>query len=474
MKKVLYFFASLSLVLFLAISFVRWQFHDDLSFQNQLNTIPFFEFLYDKYMNWDARFLTPFGIAWFFIYKFIGYPYLLVLISVSFFFISWYIVKLIVKQANLSLELGQKLLLTALLNFLLWFSLQSLLPYTLYWTTASGYIVNVLFALIWIDFYLKQRENERFSVAFYLYTFFVSTSSQNITLGVWAIIFVDFLIHFLRKEKAKSKQQFLLLVLFSIGIVFATISPGSFVQLKKMQQFSYNGKAVEVPFVAYVDHFIHFYLDAFTSNGFYIIASALLFCFFTVIIYQKSIAFNSFKTVVFKFKLIELLKNTKWYLAAFFSLMVYWPTLLYSDRYYVGFYFFLFIALSFTLFKLISFKQDARKYLVLHFFVIAFSIGSCFIFYQSFCDSYLVHQFMKKRHALLEENRGKSKIQLNALNFNLGSFSKTTQSTEIAKSAARFENKSLSGYYKIDTVISSKFLTKQELKKQIENCVICF
>jgi hypothetical protein len=468
MNRILLGFSLASIVAFLAISFVRWQFHDDLSFQMQLEQQGLLKFTVDKYLNWDARFLTPFGFIWFALYKYIGFPGILVLVSFSFFICSWLIVRIVCREFTIKINGQLHLIAASVLNILIWYSLRNISSFTLYWTTASVYIINVMLALFWADVYLKKiRGNGKYTLSFLIFSFFVASSCQNITLGLLGMIGIDLMITFFKKDlilHVTKGEQIKLFVVFIIGVIAATVSPGSMVQLNKMQEGNYDAEATKHGIKHYIDHFIHLYLDAFKSNSIWLIGSAFLFVVVIIIINNKKIEWNKMNGLKALFSPWRLLFNNKWYFAAFFSLMIYWPTLLYSDRYYIGFYFFLFIALCFTLLRMVRIREDNFNFSAIKLALVLILSGGIFLFCASFKESLLVHKFMVKRHEFLEQNRGTNSVSIDAIDFGKGGFSPVCRSSEIRKDFKYHENRILSGFYNIDTVKPAKYLSKNDLE----------
>ncbi len=454
------------MAVFLAIAFVRWQFHDDLAFQMQLDNEGLFGFCLNKYLNWDARFMTPFGFTWFFLYKFIGFPFLLFFVSVCFFASSWLIIKLIKRQFELNLSSQTHFIVASVLNVCLWYSLNNILSFTLYWMTASSYVLNIMLALLWANSYFSKHKNgEQYKLAFYLFSFIVAASCQNISLGLCGIVFIDLIVEFLNRKVNGFKQflkQFKLMVVFGVGVVAATISPGSFVQLQKMQADTYSSQTVQHGIKHYIDHFIHLYVEAFKSNGVLLLASAVVLVLSLILLSQSKYVLKKVNwSHSLKFK--NLLADNKWYFAAFFALMIYWPTLLYSDRYYIGFYFFLFIALSMSIMRLFEKKESDFDYGLGKVSIGFILAGGAYLFFMTFAESSIIHKFMEERHKYLEENRGAKVIYLDALNFSKGNFIETNISSEIRKQANYHENNVLAKYYEIDSVLPKKYLSKEDL-----------
>jgi hypothetical protein len=452
----------LSLAMFLSISFIRWPFTDDFGFYVFLQSDNLFKVLFDKYMNWDARFFMPFSIIWFAAFKFLNFDILLVLSSLSFIGISYILIAIITDGFNLPLSKTNKVLFTALMNGVLFVLLYHVHSSFTYWVTGSSYVHSLFIALYWLRTYNK---NERKSILFYMFSFGVATMSQNITVGLAAIVFIDWLSNYNRQSASYYKY---LTLIFAVGILLATFSPGSFKQLAYMQSNSYTSSLNASPTIKdYVIHFFKLYTEALKPNIlFYLVFPLLIIPIMWGIVKNASVSLNTtFWTFnkINRASIVNFLKGYKYYIASVFSLAVYWPTQLYGDRYYVGFYVFLLIALLFSFLKIVKI-EDLKNYSpTKNYFAYVVLMLFLFLYYnKTYQESVIVHKFMKQREVLLEKNKGVKKITLPVLDFD--EFSRSVRTPEITNDPSCFSNATMAMYYNIDSIFAGKVVPKAELK----------
>lgn len=449
-----------SLLLFLIIPFFRWRYTDDFAFAVELDQQNLFNMLLDNYLNWDARFLTPFGILWFASMKFLHHKVLLFLSSLSLVGVSYYIVRLFVNLSEHTISRYYSIVLTALMNgiiFLLFYHVHSNLTY---WVSGSAYIHSLLFAMIWLNIYISKKPN---TISFFIFTFFVATLSQNITVGLIVLVFIDWIVND-KKEYSKFYRNTFLI--FVAGILLATFSPGSFVQLKLMQSTSYS-EVYSPTLQDYIKHFFKLYIEALKPNLLLFVFLPFLFSsIFKAFLFKKSIIhkISLFDGMVFRWnELRNALERYKYYFAAIFALAVYWPTLLYGDRYYIGFYLFLLLGLLRYWLKTANIERAVNISSFKVHFLVLLLIGISTIYYtKTLFESVMVYKFISEREQLLEKNRGIESITLPVLDF--GEFTRTIKTPEITKDPIFFPNSTLALYFGIDSIYAGNIIRKRELK----------
>jgi hypothetical protein len=460
-KKFIAVFLSLSsLIVFFIISFFRWKYNDDYVFPKMLETQSLLNFAIDHYMNWDAKFLMPFGLFWFGIVKYLNFDILMPLASISFIGISFLIVKIFEQQTNVSFSIINKIILTSIVNGCLFLLMYHTHGDLLYWMSGSVYIHGEMFSLLWVYLFYKKMYSK---TIFLVFTFFVSTIPQNIAFGLSFLI----LIEAAAQQSNELKKRYLLIFsLFVIGISLSTFSPGSFKQLAYMQSSSYNNIAANNNTVFdYIIHFFKIYIEALTPNYVLFILLSLFYILTSYIVINmrvKKINFIMAPYINKKFDSKSLLNTAltyKWFLASFFSLTIYWPTMLYGNRYYLGFYIFLFIALVLFLNKHVEAEKRINNLgfiLILGlivFFLVRYSI--------TLKESFLVNKFMKDREQILRENRGADELTLDVLDFS--SFTRSIRTSEISHDSNYVTNLNYASFYNIKTIKARNVITKNQL-----------
>jgi hypothetical protein len=449
------FLSILSLIFFVLISLTRWKFADDYVFPITLQKTSVISFAFKNYMNWDAKFLMPFFLLWFTAVKYLSFKILMLLASFSFIGISYCLLIVITDSKKLIVGVKEKIILVATINIFTFIILYDSLSELLYWMSATCYVHSMLIGLIWLIYYNRKK---KFSIFFYLFTFFVSSLPQNISLGLSMIVFIDLLVN-------DSKKQYLLLfIIFIFGVSASTFSPGSIIQLQSMQKLHYADSEQINSLSSYILHFFKIYTEALKVNY------VFMFLFsFLLILLSRSLAgqiltkfiirVNHLTNIKIDFKLF--LTKYKYFFASFFCLSVYWPTLLYGYRYYYGFYIFIFLALIIS----INSQQIEIKMLNLKIYLLIcpIIIISFLVYLNTLNESIIVANFIEKRNQILVKNKGKTKVDIPSLNIN--TFTRAVRFTDIDANPNYCTNLYYSEIYGIDTVISSYQLTREQILK---------
>jgi hypothetical protein len=241
-----------------------------------------------------------------------------------------------------------------------------------------------------------------------------------------------------------------------------------------MQAESYRLGELKPSLLDYIIHFFKLYIEALKPN----LNSLIILVFLTVIVSiflqnrtPNSISIN-FKEFIFKKdkfldKILSLISSYKWLIVAIFCLAVYWPTMLYGYRYYIGFYYFLVLALLFFLYKVVK-KTDNehiesysfKKFLVPLILIVTFS----FFYFKTLSESIIVSAFMKDRINKIELHRGNKSVEVEALDFS--TFTRSVRTSELSLNCNYVTNQNYSNFFNIDSIKVSNFLTKEELKKK--------
>lgn len=465
-KAILVILSTCSLILFLSISFYRWKCADDFLFLKEFEDKSVLEISIEKYLHWDAKFLMPFFIVWLTMLKFLGFKILLPIASISFILCSYFIIKIIKTQCTLSYSKSDIFILIAVLNLFFFLSLYNIHSYTLYWLAGSVYIHAMLLALIWLFIYLRNnKEKKRSSLFFYLFTFFISTSLQNITLGLFVLVIIDlyseyFIAGFDSHPFNSKRDKLILFFCFLIGIVVSTISPGSLNQYSLMHGSNYS-EYVDHEFAEYIKHFFELNLDAIKTNGIHLLIFA--FSFVIILFYFSKSQILQFKFFNFHKKepFFYYIYKLRWFIMSFCTLMIYWPTLLIGGRYYIGLYFYLFIALVFIIIdrtEIIKNTKSSAFYLFIVFLVLNYGI---YMYLHTLRDNYLAYKFINQREEYLSNNKGANRIYLEILDFS--TFTRTSRSPEISNNPNYYVNQNYSTYYCVDTIIGKEVITKSDL-----------
>jgi len=463
LKLITIFFSVCSLILFLIIPFFRWRFTDDFAFSVELGQENLFKMLLDRYLTWDARFLMPFSIMWFAAMKFLHYKVLMFLSSLSLLGISYYIIMLFAGYLKQKLSIYNLIVYTALMNGIVFILIYHVHSDLTYWVTGSAYIHSILIMMIWLNNYVNKKPNTLF---FFIFSFIVATLSQNITIGILILVFIDFIFNF---NSSQRDYYLKLVLLFLIGIMIATFSPGSFVQFKLMQSASYSSQVVSSSLSDYIIHFFKIYVEALKPNILMFLLLPFIFVsVFNAINFKKavSIKLDFFTNLDFSWKvIIEIIHRNKFYFASIFALTIYWPTLLYGDRYYIGFYIFLLVGIIFSWISVSSIIKKTNFSIVKVKLVILLVLFVSTLYYsKTLLESVKVYKFLYERENLLENNRGSKSLILPVLNFN--EFTRTIRTPEISKNPRFFPNATLSLYYCIDSIYAGDVIEKSELNSK--------
>jgi hypothetical protein len=107
---------------------------------------------------------------------------------------------------------------------------------TVYWGTGGAYSFDLLLATLWIVWFLKTKKQSSSTLTkflLFLFSFVVGATTQNLTLGILALLFVTLVIHWLTNEKGSIGFYSLLFIAVFLGLLFITLAPGNLLRLHK-------------------------------------------------------------------------------------------------------------------------------------------------------------------------------------------------------------------------------------------------
>lgn len=460
-----------SVLLFLGIATQRWRIHDDWLFVVRLNEMGLFNWALKYYMTWDGRFLFPAFLSYWAIIKTLGFKATMVICSMVMLGISYCMVRLVELKSNLKFKTGQRIVLGVILNFGIWFSLRQLMVDTLYWMTAGIYIWVLLLNFLWLIWlFVKEYTKNKPSLVFYLFTFVISASAQNISVGALFIFFIVLLNNVLNTKASWKdyKPQIWIIIIGVFGLLVSTFSVGSMKQFGDEMVSNY-GTSASGGLQPLVIHWFALYKDAFTFFGlvFYFFAASIALLMLSLKGrngFQLNLRYLVFPKASFKGLISHMYRNMFFY-AAFWTLLIYWPTPLLAPRYYIGFYFFLFLHIILLVINNSNSsgsKPKSKTVLIPEIATILILVMSISVYKNTYTNSKLMKEFRHERDLVLEENKGTDKV------VSVPSFHDRTAPTvviqeEISSDTSYIYNLILQDYFKLKNMRESKALKWNEL-----------
>jgi hypothetical protein len=98
------------------------------------------------------------------------------------------------------------------------------------------YSFDLLLGVIWIVLFLKSNKHAftlKNNFLFFIFSFVVGASTQNLTLGILALLFVTIIVNWLTNEKKQLGFYGLLFIAAFLGLLFITLAPGNLLRLQK-------------------------------------------------------------------------------------------------------------------------------------------------------------------------------------------------------------------------------------------------
>ena len=217
-KKSVVVLAIIATILFFIQPFFTWFVADDFCYMLQIQKEGVFSRMWQDYITWDGRCISLtypfsrlglyFGIYWF------G-P---LLASLTLLITMYLVVKN--KTSNIILS-------TLVITFVFWLASFNFLSQTLYWSTATGYILDISM-LYWayLLFTLWKGTTKQYLLAIPVY-FYAGTASPGGVIGLLFVLVLSALYEKRMLKKINTLQYILPLSLIITGFLMVILSPGN-------------------------------------------------------------------------------------------------------------------------------------------------------------------------------------------------------------------------------------------------------
>lgn len=217
--NVLYFtFLMSSIIAIALICFNKFIYTDDMAFIMELGDNNVFNWAWDRYFNWDGRHLTPWGILQAFNIKYLHHTVILLMYFTAFCSAILLMVKM---EFNKTMSKLKNITFYLLIVISFFFMFKAHITQTLFWAVGGFYSVMLLGITVWLYFFNKNLTTNK--TLFYIYSFFIGASTQNITAPLLFIIIA----HFIFNNKYNKKHLMLTFIAVLAGGLFITLAPGN-------------------------------------------------------------------------------------------------------------------------------------------------------------------------------------------------------------------------------------------------------
>ncbi|WP_339868380.1 DUF6056 family protein [uncultured Algoriphagus sp.] len=215
-EKVVFIISIIGVLITFLISFQAWLINDDFLFITNLRKLGVSNFLFEMYLNWDGRQLTPAG---FFqsVFELYLYPYLSVPIYLTAFYFSVFnLLKMLFRLAFKEIFV---------LTFLFTFSMFPFLKHIVFWQNGGIYSLFLLQGvLLLIIFERKPIDN---LLCLFIIGLILSLTTQNLFIPIFLFVLIKVLHDFYFHNKFNSKDL-IILVSMIVGIGIVSFAPGNF------------------------------------------------------------------------------------------------------------------------------------------------------------------------------------------------------------------------------------------------------
>jgi hypothetical protein len=234
--KALGFLGYTSVLLMLAITINTFYSSDDYAFMVKLDQKGILGNCVYGYLTWDGRFLAMAAFVQCFLLKYIQIQGVTFFWALTFVGSGFFLVKILLLELELTIAKNLQLLLGLLLTTVFWLGSYRHISETVYWGTGGAYSFDLLLATLWIVWFLKTKKQSSSTLTkflLFLFSFVVGATTQNLTLGILALLFVTLVIHWLTNEKGSIGFYSLLFIAVFLGLLFITLAPGNLLRLHK-------------------------------------------------------------------------------------------------------------------------------------------------------------------------------------------------------------------------------------------------
>ena len=392
----------LGIILIVSISLLTvntFYFADDYGFMSGVEKIGVLKTCIEGYYNWDGRFLSLGAILQCSVIKYFKVELITFIWSTCFLLSGYFMFKILSLERKITFENKKhQSVFAILLISILWIGSIKHIPETIYWATGGVYSFQLLLGAIWAYLFIYIEKKEISIVTKFLFLLFSviqGASTQNLTLPLMTLVFIEILSNF--KEKTNLGFKILIFIALLCGLAFITFAPGNTLRMQVSGSTELNKLGVLELFKNLFKVIIVF--------GVWSSITIVLSVFFAFYFKQKKL-----KSITFYSKKINFIQNLvkyKWLLVSISSFLpfVLVPTLL-SYRTVIYFIFFL----QLFLFDFILSNQNHQKNMLtqnyLKSIALFFIIVLLFVGY-NFYKGFQLKSQITERTEILKRSKGK-------------------------------------------------------------------
>lgn len=234
--KVIAFLGYTSILLMLVIAINTFYSSDDYAFMVHTHQKGILENCIYGYLTWDGRFLALAAFLQCFLLKYIQIEWVTFFWTLTFVASGLLLVKILALELEIKMAKKQQLILGFQLTTVFWLGSYSHISETVYWGTGGVYSFDLLIGAIWILLFLKINKQPftlRNKFLFVLFSVVVGATTQNLSLGILALLAISISIIWLTDTKQQLGFYSLLFIAVFLGLLFITLAPGNLLRLQK-------------------------------------------------------------------------------------------------------------------------------------------------------------------------------------------------------------------------------------------------
>lgn len=394
---------AISLILLLNINTFYWA--DDYSFLLDLNKYGVLDNCLRLYKVWDGRFLSVGAFVQGFLINHVKIEVITFFWNILFLISGYVLFNIVIVELKLEIDKNTKFLLCLVTSVCFWLGSYLHTNQTIYWATGGVYSFNLFLGVFWILFYLKinLKTNLKF-ILFLIFSFITGATTQNLTIGLITLVFINIFINFLERNKSEIKFNVIILLFLISGLSVLMLSPGNAIRIAEFPEFNSNN----ITFLGLLKNFTVVIENYYLRSKYLIILTFVCGIAFRILIKLDLFSFLkiNFNTISF----VIIIKNIKWLLVSLSTLtpFIFIPSLA-VDRTLIYFMAFIVIFILITVLK--SNQKKIYKYNKINKLIssglILVVLGYCIIF--SFIN-------LKKGIILKYEITKREQILLNSKN----------------------------------------------------------
>jgi len=389
---------------------------------NEINDFGSYQRCIHGYYAWDGRYLTP---AAFLQGAFLElFPVRIITLFWNCCFLLsgillFYIIK---EETNDKFSTSNKVYFPFLISVIFWLGSYKHIGQTIYWATGGVYSFNLLLGAIWLLLFRKVQKTNMLGIraGFLLFTVFIGLTTQNLTIGLVALLLLTILNDFLKNEKKNWNYNVLLLLIIIGGTLFLSLAPGNFIRAKEVN----NAAFANITLWIIVKNFF-FALLTYLKLSFVLIIVSILAAFVFICESRNKISVT-IQNIIFipktKEQFVAFINTYKYLIVALSTILPFitMPEVV-SPRTAIYCMFFLVIFIFRFTTQLSVIRMDLKENRTPSFIAYTlFSVAFCFIVY-NFSKGVTLKTEIVKRELLLKNSKNKE-VSIRRIDENLKSY----------------------------------------------------